>query len=63
MAWIINLIILIATGSSRGLIRSLEHDVAQAAVLGLKIVIKEPASPAGFFIYCDLLSRYFRSNN
>lgn len=42
------------------IIRSLEHDVAQAVVLGLKIVNKkEPASPAGFFIYCDLLSRYF----
>lgn len=42
------------------IIRSLEHDVAQAVVLGLKIVNKRTCLTSRFFIYCDLLSDIFR---
>ncbi|CAM6252340.1 hypothetical protein FLO07_07655 [Escherichia coli] len=45
---IINLIILIATGSTDGY-NSLEHDVAQAVVLGLKVVNKRTCLTSRFF--------------
>lgn len=41
------------------IIRSLEHDVAQAAVQSLKVVNKKTCLTSSFFISCNLLSRYF----
>ena len=61
---IINLIILIATGSSGGYNRSLEHDVAQAAVLGLKVVNKRTCLTSRVFLFTVIcFPDISRSNN